>query len=104
MSCTRLIAAQHWGWDDKYGADDQVPGTVGCYPGHPKRPVVNWRSPDWESPNFTAAREVREVGAGGGGSPSTQRGAASTWLPHQRPLWQAAPNADGADVSEILLQ
>lgn len=27
------------------------------------------------------------------------RTAASTWLPHQHPLWQAAPNADGADVS-----
>ena len=31
-----------------------------------------------------------------------REGGASTWLPHQHPLWQAAPNADGADVSETV--
>lgn len=30
------------------------------------------------------------------------RGAAGTWLPHQHPLWQAAANADGTDVSEMI--
>ena len=34
--------------------------------------------------------------------PLRREGGASTWLPHQHPLWQAAPNADGADVSETV--
>lgn len=35
-------------------------------------------------------------------SPPPVRTAIGTWLPHQHPLWQAAPNADGADVSEMV--
>ena len=43
-------------------------------------------------------------GALGEGSPysSLVRRASGTWLPHQHPLWQAAPNAVGADVSEMV--
>lgn len=50
-----------------------------------------------------APREGGGRGNGGGSpfAPSVRR-AASTWLPHQQPLWQAAPNADGADVSAMV--
>lgn len=53
----------------------------------------------WE---ICSALSLRGAGSSYCTPPLRREGGASTWLPHQHPLWQAAPNADGADVSETV--